>query len=221
MDSGHQSTFASQFHARAIGVLQLPCERTSSICRVFDARHDGRSTKMFRKSLLAAALLAGTSLGAMAGTVTPLTKATPPRRRRLRVPADRRHAPLSGRLADRLLPLQAGQVRQLRERHLISRCGPPSELCSRRHLRRRPARRAPGVHWRRVYLAVKQQPHLFADEQDGGLRSEGGDLDDVRAAFRSRLGFYRQFAVDVARQRASPCSGISSTSAWPNSILRP
>ena len=33
---------------------------------------------MFRKSLLAAALLAGTSLGAMAGTVTPLTNATPP-----------------------------------------------------------------------------------------------------------------------------------------------
>ena len=32
---------------------------------------------MFRKSLLAAALLAGTSLGAMAGTVTPLRNGLP------------------------------------------------------------------------------------------------------------------------------------------------
>ena len=32
---------------------------------------------MFRKSLLAATLLAGTSLGALAGTVTPLTNGLP------------------------------------------------------------------------------------------------------------------------------------------------
>ena len=62
---------------------------------------------MFRKSLIiAAALLAGTSLGAMAGSVMPVTNIRD-RRRRLWVPADRRQHPLSGRLAAGFLPLQA------------------------------------------------------------------------------------------------------------------
>ena len=56
---------------------------------------------MFRKSLLAAALLSGTSLGAMAGTVTPLTNALSVRRRHLWVPAYRRHPSLSRRPAYR------------------------------------------------------------------------------------------------------------------------
>ena len=59
-----------------------------------------------------------------------------------------------------------------------------------------------------------------ADEQDGGLRSEGGYLDVGASA--SRLGFHRRLAVDHARQRAAVMlPGISSTSVWLCSIPRP
>ena len=62
---------------------------------------------MFRKSLLVAALLAGTSLGAMAGTVTPLTNATPSDGVIYGFVLTDGTPSLSGRLAAGFLPLQA------------------------------------------------------------------------------------------------------------------
>ena len=110
---------------------------------------------MFRKSqILAAALLAGTSLGAMAGTVTPVTN----------VPAD---GVIYGfQLTDGSLLFQGGLLQDFYrfkpdskgsyvKRHPLSRRSPAAELHSLRHLRRRPARRTRAFDWRGVFAAVK------------------------------------------------------------------
>ena len=157
---------------------------------------------MFRKSLLAAALLAGTSLGAMAGTVTPVN-----------------NAPLDGviygfLLTDGSLLFQGGLLQDFyrfkpdKKGSYVNGTLFPAAALPPNYV---PYATSGGVlPDGRVLLiggeyTLRSNNTLTFDlhKQDGDLRSEGGYVDDGRAAFRSRLGFHRRFAVDDARQRAS------------------
>ena len=146
---------------------------------------------MFRKSLLAATLLAGTSLGALAGTVTPLTNG---------VPVD--GVVFGFQLTDGSILFQGGNLQdfyRFRPDSKGSYANGTYSLAASLPADYVPYATSGGVlpdgarafDWRGVSVdgaanRCVQDPQFRVHQQDGNLRSERGYLDDDRAAFQYR-----------------------------------
>ena len=192
-----------------------------SACAFDGSNHDGRSTKMFRKSLLAAALLAGTSLGAMAGTVTPVKNAF--RSTASSMGSCSPTAPFSFRAA--CCRISTASSRTSKGSYvngtLYPAASPAAELHSLRHLGRRPAGRARALDWRGVYAAGRTTPSTSPSR----TRWRSTIRRRIRGRWSRRLPVPIGISSAIRRGRSFPtgicCSGRSLPRLWPSSIPRP